>query len=231
MLVSQASLAVAPKQEITVDWSKLKLKAKAMAKPQAANTEWKSTELAAWQEGYRKIEAYYQDKLSGIAKQELRDLVRSKTQSANTTYYGDGSVAVEFEAALPEVVSTDLSTLAKPSDDFEQLSKNTGVVFRLNGPHSPSASYRVLSSEGGEVLFSLKDVGREGFQENLMGRWFDAKQKPSYLGLVGDNPVELSLNSNGTDLIIDKSSWQNATAGNQKIFRDAKIAIVVSSQP
>lgn len=210
--------------EVVPDWAKLKLKTKATTKPAKPEDDWKTTELAAWQEGYKSIESHYQTYLPEMSKQALRDLVRSKTNSSNTTYYADGSVSVEFEAALPEVATADTQQLSKSQE--ETSARHTGLILNVSGSVKPKVAYRVLSAETGEVLFALQRVSEAGFKENSTGRWFAASAQNSYRKFVGEQPVELSLTSNGQDLIVEKAAWSQAITGNESLLRTAKIAIV-----
>lgn len=215
---------------IKMDWSSLKLKSYGTAKfdPAVNGSELKGLEKAAWQDGFKKIEAYYlaQEAFSSMDKKVLRELVRQHTQSTNTAYYADGSVRVFFETAYAEVLPKE--DLGLKSDAVVgAISRSSGLVFDVKGSRGPSPTYRVVALGSGETLYSIENVAKESFAKNLMGRWLSPTAKKGLVSTVGDSPERLAMEVSGNDLAVDKDEWKRATEGNQALLHEARIAIVV----
>ena len=82
------------------------------------------------------------------------------------------------------------------------------------------------------VLFSAKDVSKESYEKNLMGRWFIQPERYELTRAVGSRPVSLEVTplKNG-DFRIQRSAWEKAMKESRSLLQEARVAIAIPGTP
>jgi hypothetical protein len=151
----------------------------------------------------------------------------SAVTSYNTTYYGNGSVRVHLETALPRALASSSIRFRQKEAAAPQMTQYTGVVLELDKSIKPRATYQIVD-EKGEVLFDVHDMSEGGYRKNLMGRWF-RKPQPAELGdAVGKHPLKVDARANDDGrLVVARADWDSATDGHRALLVNGLVALAL----
>jgi hypothetical protein len=201
-------------------------------------------EKRAWADGLSYIESSIHDygvsvfeslstnmeKVSAEAGAAAKSITKS-VYSYNTLYFGDGTVRVYLESALPKALTTSLIRFRQKEAASTQLMQRTGLVIRLDSRVQPRPRYRVVD-ETGMPLFDAKDMSEEGFSRNLMGRWYEAPADAESAEFVGKSPLEISATVDPKgQFVVPRQAWNDALEGHKALLVNGLIAVVMPAQP
>ncbi|MGE0171835.1 MAG: hypothetical protein AB7T49_03585 [Oligoflexales bacterium] len=217
-----AKTLVQKNDRIEIDWSNQRVRYFG----QASSENFREAELAAWQEG-----ATYLN--TALPKREEKDLlsdvppkrIAQSSYSYDTTYFGDGTVKVYLESKMASLFHQDIAQL-RPMTEADSKAKNSALIVRVGTKATPSALFKIVSGTG-QTLYSVENVTKDGFQKNLMGRWFEATGGKSYTDFAGENPVQVDATvSEPGVFVVSESMWNEAMTENPGLLAQAKVAIL-----
>ena len=194
----------------------------------------KETEDEAIKEGVAYIaealpairEANLEEKYLGRAFQ--KDLVKGvsrNTYTYSTTYFQDGKVKVDLESSLASALFPAGLKFTKDEPESDP-GPNTGLMILVEGSLDPQMIYEIRN-EDGDSLYRLKDVARNEFAKNFMGRFFYQKGSRKIKYYLGDKPLEIKAKSQGDRvLLVDGDRWEKLMEDNYHILERARVAVV-----
>lgn len=169
------------------------------------------------------------EKVSGDAREASINVTKS-VYSYNTLFFGDGTVRVFLESSLPKALTTSLIRFRQKESAPAHLMQKTGVVLRLNTSTRARPRYKVLD-EAGVPLFEAGDMAEDGFNKNLMGRWFESPADSESAEFIGKNPivVDASVDTKG-NFVIPRATWESGIEGHKALLVNGLIAIILPSK-
>jgi hypothetical protein len=217
-----AKTLVERNDRIEVDWSNLRVRYFG----QASSENFRDAEQAAWKEGVQ----YLNEALPTATQKNSLAAVPSKriaqtSYSYDTTYFGDGTVKVHLESKLASLYQQEIPQLRAAAEE-DGKTRNSSVVIKVGPAAKPTALFKVIS-ETGKTLYTIEDVTAEGFQKNVMGRWFAQAQGNEYTSFVGENALQIAGSSVEPGVVtVPESTWNELMAENQGLLAQAKVALL-----
>lgn len=201
----------------------------------------KAAEKKAWQDGLAYVSDAVRDlniaaneshvsnteALTQNAREAARQVATS-TFSYNTTYFGDGTVRVHLENALPKALEVAGLRFRQKEALQTAMTQFSGIVLKCDKALKPRATYQVVD-ETGTVVFDVRDMAEDAFRRNLMGRWFRRPSPSELVEVVGNNPVTVaaSVGSDATRLVVDRAAWEAALEGHRALLVNGTIALAL----
>ena len=227
------------------NWSTMKLRFYGESSTPDSNEPFANIRQKAWQEGLLSAKSgvaeFHKNHLLGLgvdpvladqSGQVAGNRTSTATWSLRSEYFSDGSVRIHMESSLPRALhKQDLIFSNQKPESPPEPPPFTGLVLRSTKAVSPKAYYKLVD-ESGVVLFSAKDVSKESYEKNLMGRWFIQPERYELTRAVGSRPVSLEVTplKNG-DFRIQRSAWEKAMKESRSLLQEARVAIAIPGTP
>ncbi len=239
----QGAVTVAP---VEWSWSAMKIRFVGKAWPQTPEEGFAAVEKRAFAAGLegmvQDMQRQYPDYLKSAQIQEASS-PQSAVQAAkrvsrgayvqHTEYFGDGSVRLSMESHLPSAFIGLFSFSIEKAGSTKGIAP-TGVALRSAVYIPPMPVYEVVD-EGGQVLFGVKQVAKDAYQKNLMGRWLTKSASGNIEGLfraVGAKSISIEIQAvTGNKLQVNGAKWREALGQSQALLENAKIAVVTPRGP
>lgn len=170
--------------------------------------------------------------LAEKSAQQAGEYLTRATYPFQTAFFNKGAVRIDLESGLPKLfVSRELTLSASKQQKEGSLGRFSGLIFRLDKEMKPVPVYTVVD-QSGELLLSMASVTREGFEKNLMGRWFVEPQREELVKYVGAKPVSIQAKVLGDEiLMVQRGAWTDALQDSSQLLSEGRIALVVPKHP
>jgi hypothetical protein len=221
-------------ERIELDWSKMRIRFYGQVSA-TGNKSLQAMTDRALKEGllyfvneFPKIRAQRLGRSPTEADAAIAHRVASATFIANTTLFANGEIRVDLESSLARAMAHADGNFRRESvSDLPR--KNSAIVLELDQAIAPMPTYTVVATASEETLFESRDVAKEAFAKNLMGRWFNSAGSRSYQSFVGLNPVRLRGKVQGQQIAVDKNQWRQIKRDNPGLLEEAQIAVLLPS--
>lgn len=247
----EAKSIIRQKDGIELDWSRLKIRfnSKSLSDPsqpketQTFEAQQQQAITAALLKAQEYVKTAHSEELKkiGIPESQIElsatkasQIVGATSYVFHTQIYKNQGVEVFLENSLAKTFAyfehgpagfNSSSAVGAGSNQLGAESNFSGVILRTKELVEPRAHYEIVD-ETGKLLFSQKDVKKDSYFQNLMGKWLESPTRMELSSIVGVKPVSIEFKEdNKKRFVVQGKVWNQIFNTTKDLFTQAKIVL------
>ncbi len=166
-----------------------------------------------------------------LAQQSARmaaDVVTRNSYIITEEYFKDG-VSIVTESSFAMAMQRSDLLFVKPQD-VDANSPFSGVLLKAKRSLEPVPMYRIVD-ENGQTLFSIESMTKEGYNANLMGRWFQNPTRPELIPHIGSNWLVVEFDPKSQyEFMIERRVWNEISQKIGGLLAKGKLVVATPAQ-